>query len=282
MPFARVHRLYLAVRFRIPNLSEPRRFSDLIPLLICTDFSELRTRVSDKIAVRTFIQERGLEHILPEITVLDQPAEVLAQHGKNKPYVLKASNDSGSVLVVNDRTPMMSVENWVERYQLLSAKSFGLKTGEWNYWTLERRCFVEEFLGTADGSLPTDYKFHCVMGEVIFVQVIWDRHHKRPKEACLDWNDGNPQQSMVQLDQDFTIEKLNFQSDRVVEMGFIATRLSQEFRYVRVDLYDIPGRGIVFGEMTNFPRAGNYKGRGDSYWGAKIVENLKTDGFLAP
>jgi hypothetical protein len=56
-----------------------------------------------------------------------------------------------------------------------------------------------------------------------------------------------------------------------IEMMTIAEALASEFRFARVDLYDVGGR-IVFGEITHFPDSGNsrFKPRAYDEWAGKF------------
>ena len=121
----------------------------------------------------------------------------------------------------------------------------------------------------ANGELPMDFKIHCFHGKVEVIQVDIDRftNHKRnfydaswnllPFSWSL-WKDVKPL-----WDTGRNIEKPN----NLDEMIIVAEKLSEAFKYVRIDLYDFDNR-IYFGEITFhhgsgmetiFPKEWNYK-----------------------
>ena len=54
--------------------------------------------------------------------------------------------------------------------------------------------------------------------------------------------------------------------DRLDELVDLAQRLAQDTDFVRVDLYDLPGR-IVFGELSSLPAGGDSPFEPDSFNG---------------
>ena len=145
-------------------------------------------------------------------------------------------------------------------------QTYGLDKGEWAYSYILPCVFAEEFMPG-----PTiDYKFHCCDGQICWTQVIYDRISGHPRE--------------VNVDEKFSSLGIHF-SDNFIpdleppetpvswnEMKELARKLSEGFRYVRVDLYEYRSRPS-FGELTFWPRAGNYKSEGEQ----KLGELLKFD-----
>ena len=101
-----------------------------------------------------------------------------------------------------------------------------------------------------------DYKIHCFNGKPKFIQCIGDRdlaaHTAYQTFFDFEWNDIG-----------WTFEDyphFPYQVDRpknLERMYEIACILSEDFPYVRVDLYNLSGR-ILFGEMTFVPLSGAY------------------------
>lgn len=95
------------------------------------------------------------------------------------------------------------------------------------------------------GAAILDYKFLCFNGIPYYCWVDTDRfsNHKR-NIYDMDWN--------LQPFNQYSYGNSNYDIPRpstFEEMKKIATRLSEGFDHVRVDLYEIDGK-IYFGEMT--------------------------------
>lgn len=119
----------------------------------------------------------------------------------------------------------------------------------WWVKDVKRKILIEQFLETDGDTLPTDYKFYCFSGKILFVKAIYGREktkqtiHYSPQWEKLDHK---------------TVGKINDETAEVsqppglVEMIEIAEKLSKPFKFMRVDLYDVKG-SIYFGELTCYP-----------------------------
>lgn len=97
-----------------------------------------------------------------------------------------------------------------------------------------------------------DYKFFCFNGKVKFFKIDFGRfveHHANYydlKGRILPFGEKG-------IEPDFNhVEKI---PDNLDDMISIAEKLSEGFRFLRVDLYNVYGR-IYFGELTFYPAAG--------------------------
>lgn len=89
----------------------------------------------------------------------------------------------------------------------------------------------------------------------------------QPKEIIL-MPDGEV--TNLRLDHEFEYGNGFILPQQWSEMIRVAERLSEPFKYVRVDLYLAEGK-VKFGEMTFYPKNGNYRGTGQKVLG-KIVD----------
>ena len=99
----------------------------------------------------------------------------------------------------------------------------------------------------------TDYKFFCFNGKPFCIQVDTDRftgHHQNYYD--MEWKSLGVHCSYPE--GDVLVKPKNF--DRMKE---IAAKLSEDFPFVRVDLYNING-DIMFGELTFDMTLGNNLG----------------------
>ena len=116
---------------------------------------------------------------------------------------------------------------------------------------------VEELINSDRRSPPPDYKFHCVDGKVRWLQYIFDRGCDTKEVIVL------PDGSITDIHFDHNmrhVEEFDIPS-QWDQMKQIAERLSNPFKYVRVDMY-LSNDTILVGELTFFPLMGCYKGEG--------------------
>ena len=110
-----------------------------------------------------------------------------------------------------------------------------------------------------DGSL-NDYKFYCFNGNPHFIQVDVDRYtgHSRAYYS-LDWQKldffmvKNTKKKKI-----LPYEKELKPPESLADMVEVVRTLSSDFRFARVDMYDVSGKA-VFGEITFYPSNGGGK-----------------------
>lgn len=116
-----------------------------------------------------------------------------------------------------------------------------------------------------------DYKFYCFNGRPGYCQVIANRQTKE----TIDFYDMNWEHQPFcglnpECENSGTVDKKPAKFD---EMISIATKLSNNIPFVRIDLYYINDK-VYFGEMTFFPSSGFGKftpEKWDEKLGKKIV-----------
>ena len=106
-----------------------------------------------------------------------------------------------------------------------------------------------------EGKVPNDLKFHCINGKVRFIYVSIDREDSDVRIILdPDWKKmemfWNPPSSKA-----FDHNKIPQQPSNLTEMIVVAEKLSRNWKYCRIDLYDVNGQ-VYFGEFTLFPHGG--------------------------
>lgn len=231
----------------------PKSFNDKIQWLKLNDNSEIKTKCSDKYAVRNYISESiGEKFLIPLLGVWESFEEIDFSILPKK-FVLKSNTGSGRIIIFDDNVDLEQLKDTVNKWQRLP---FGYNGMEIQYLPIERKIIAEEFIEEMDGNLH-DYKFHCFNGVPALVEFMGDRDLKRhtSSETWCDI-DFNPLKIKEKESGNFTnyvancIKPENY--DKMVE---IAKTLSAPFKYVRVDLYNVNGQ-IYFGELTFTPDNG--------------------------
>ena len=242
---------------RAPNLEKPSGYNDRIQWLKLYDQMPEHVICCDKWAVRSFVREQiGAQFLLPVFSVASRFEDLLCHF----PSMVKASHDSGSVAAVR------ASHDWAvagEKIRRGLARVYGVKNGEWAYSRIEPCCFTEQLMPDP----VIDYKFHCVEGQIRWVQIISDRKSGRPREVNVsDAGEVLP----FHLDHDFRHELDQPDLPKTwPAMVSVARVLSERFRYVRVDLYSSKG-SVYFGELTFWPKSGCYRTQHDAAFGAML------------
>lgn len=272
--YFKIHLYYFLNLLSFPNLISPKSFNDKIQWLKIFDQKKLYIKTSDKIDVRKFIKDeldsRYDKRFLKIFKQFSDPEDILGEVLPNV-CVLKASHDSGSVFVVKDG---VNKESLIDKLKESKARPHGWVNGEWNYIFIKPKFFIEEYFEPDSGLLPTDYKFHCVDGEVIWVQYIYDRESS-PKEVILSPN-GEPIGVTLdhQMRKGVMLEKPRYWR----EMEVLASKISASFKYSRIDFL-CSSDNFYFGEITLYPLMGFYKGSGQRELGRLMDFSLDTYSF---
>ncbi|MES3006303.1 MAG: ATP-grasp fold amidoligase family protein [Pseudomonadota bacterium] len=272
--YQRIHQLYWLNLHDFPDLVSGQTFNEKVQWLKLFDQDPRMVNLTDKLLLKQHVnQTLGAQHVPKTLHICDRFDDIPFDSLPDQ-FVIKPNHDSGSVRFVHNKHnfPKLSYR-W--RINRAMSRTFGLKGGEWQYWPIHRKLFVEEMLPFDDGSPPSDYKFHCSNGRVLWLQYIFDRGHQT-KEVITD---RNGRVMGVQFDHKMTPVYEFQRPDNWDEMIVIAEKLAADFKYVRVDLYNCQGRLLV-GEMTFTPLNGCYKSEGNHVLGQLLQFDRST--FLPP
>ncbi len=251
------------IRFgRKLDLENPKTLSDKICWIELNTDQTLAARCTDKYAVRSYVEEKGLGDILiplvggPWINASDIDIDSLPER-----FVLKATHGCEMNYICKDKSRL-------DRNDLLN------KAGQWlkedypraciepHYKLVPHRLYSEEFVGVLGDVV--DYKFHCINGEPAFVLTCSNREDSLKLNLYdLDWNPISGLQGAMRNERKIERPK------NLKEMLEVAKTLSLDFDFVRVDLYEADEK-IFFGELTFSPACGVLEYFTDSFvakWG---------------
>jgi hypothetical protein len=253
---------YAKIRYRLEqnqslNLINPSRFTEKIQWIKLYDRTELRKEVADRLRVRRYVSDRiGDKHLVPLHEVCDKLTQKVWASLPDQ-FVLKANHGCEMVKIVRDKTNADYSEfkqitgNW------MATNYFNIGR-EWVYKDLKRTILAEKLLLDENMQIPSDYKFFCFHGEVMIIQIDFDRF-------------GNQKRNLYDRDFNRIEGQLlypNFEGNVTKPAGLdhavdIAEALSKEFSFIRVDLY-IVNSHVYFGELTNYPGNGFIEFRPES------------------
>ena len=228
------------------NLENPQTFSEKIQWLKENDRNPYYVQCADKVLVRDIISKKIGEKYLTQVYGIYNDANEIDFDLLPESFVLKTNHASGQVIVVPDKSKInvQSVKNQLNKW---IHENYYYVTGEWIYKDIQPKIICEELL---DEKI-VDYKFYCFNGMPKFLYIT--THYTGELELNflnLDWTKTEFQYDMFKQFKSIPPKPNNFD-----EMLEIAKSLSQEFTFVRVDLFSVMGK-IYFSELTFYPTGG--------------------------
>ncbi|MGL0818281.1 ATP-grasp fold amidoligase family protein [Vibrio vulnificus] len=238
---------YVCRRREIPNILNPKTLSEkiLYKKLFPTKFEcNLRKLVSDRLAVREYVNKKGTTCILIPIHWSGETITKDVWESLPSKFVIKANHGSKMVKIVDKAEAEFS--EIFELTELWKKTDYYKKGREWVYKDLPRTLLVEEYMTDLSGDVPPDYKFFCLNGKVEFVQLDLSRF-KEHKRNLYDRKFNKLDVKLHFDNGDSVLRPSNY--DEAVR---VAEKLAEDFDFIRVDLYLLES-GVHFGELTNFP-----------------------------
>ncbi|MCD7710030.1 MAG: glycosyltransferase, partial [Porphyromonadaceae bacterium] len=241
---------YFTIRKHLPNFSSPRDISEyLLAEMLKPNFRRFAD-YADKVKVCDYVASKGLISILPQIYGIWDNANEIDFDKLPDTFVLKTNHGCGKHIFCQDKK-MLDIPSIRKKINRLLSKKYSPREPHYRYIT--PKVFAEEYIFDSFGeNLPIDYKILCVKGIPQAILVCTDRNSETnhckflsfsPNWEALNW--------IIQDKSTKTIPR----PIHLEEMLEIAKKLSEDFEFVRVDLYDTSER-IFFGELTFTPHAG--------------------------
>lgn len=257
---------YFVTFGKLPNLKAPSSFNEKINHRILVDSNPLYSLCADKYSIRDYVEKKGLKNILVPVIGVYTRVEDINFDKLPGTFVIKATHSAGWNIIVRD-TDQLNVgkaQRMMKQWLSMDYSRFGYEP---HYKNIEPRIIIEEMLLTSNGKIPADIKIHCFNGAVKkrFIQVDQDRYGKHAQlvydehwqKQHFNWEGGFP--SIANEPKPGNLD----------EILHVADTLSSDFKYVRVDLYNIDSK-IYFGELTFTHRSGFSKFKPQKYddeWG---------------
>ncbi len=234
---------------KLINFKNPKYFGEKIQWLKLNGNLERYTNYADKYKVREFVTKKiGEEYLIPLIGVYGS-TDKIGYEKLPKKCVLKLNTGSGYNMIITDKesTNIKRTNKIINKW--LKEDYYKIKK-EPQYKNIEKKILCEKYIADKEGKLQ-DYKFYCFEGKIEFVEVDFDRFEDhRMNFYDLNWNLLNIRKGNYKnYPKEFSKPK-NF--NKMIE---IAEKLSEDFQFVRVDLYNVDGT-IYFGELTFTPAGG--------------------------
>lgn len=250
------------------NLRNPKSFSEKLQWLKLYDRHPEYTKLVDKVEAKKYVASiAGDKYIIPTLGVWNKVEDIDWLSLPNQ-FVVKATNDSGGVVVCKDKKNL-DVDASIKKLQGLGGRDYTKYNKEYPYHNVPHRFIAEEYMEDESGYELKDYKIFCFDGVPKFLFVATGRQSNDTRFDFYDTDfnhlpieNGHPNADV------WPTKPQNFE-----EMLDVAHKLSMGFPHIRVDLYNIKGR-VYFGELTFFHFSGTTPFN-PREWDYKFGEYLK-------
>lgn len=279
-PRANGKSLFFVVTQKWPNLKNPKTFNEKTTWLKLNDYNEndLVSKCTDKYAVREYIKSKDCAGILNDLYgVYDNFDEINFDKLPNQ-FALKCVHGCAYNIIVKDKSDFdkNSAKKKIEKWQ---KEKYGYATSELQYTKIQPRIIVEKYLCDKNGKMPLDYKFYCMNGKVECILVCSERDEKlKLSYYTKEWK------RLPYEKENWSSKKDILKPKNLAKMIECAEKLSQDFPFVRVDLYNDSGK-IIFGELTFTPArscAPYYSKKGNEELGKLLnLHNVKLQHVIA-
>ncbi len=225
------------------DLNDPKTYNEKIQWIKLNYANPRVTKLSDKLAIRPFIEEKiGKEYLIPLLGVYDKFSDIDFDKLPDR-FALKTNLGSSWNVIVKDKAKLDMFKTRM-KFFLWTHLNFAYTTGyQLQYVPIKPRILAEEYMENEDGSLR-DYKVLTFGGKAHYIWVDTGRyteHHRNFYDT--DWNPAPFEIFKTKLPNEIP-RPVNL--EKMLELAEI---LAHGYPMVRVDFYEVEGK-LYFGEMT--------------------------------
>ena len=219
----------------------------------------LMTICADKYAVREYVTECGLGHLLNEqYGVYDSFEEIDFSKLPEEVYI-KCNHTSGiNALVHKHNLDVYTKKELNEYFNKGLRHNYYWETREWAYKNIKPKLICEKFLVSKNDNPLIDLNFFCFSGKVHLIYY---------NVGLADDKGRHSEGNRAILDEDFRYIKGAYTKMKIIDEKDVhlpnnmeqlkeyAERLSRPFPHARVDFFVING-SVYFGEITFYSASG--------------------------
>ena len=256
---------YYLILHRWPNMKQAKRFTEKIQCYKAFYRNSKMLNCVDKYKVRKYVEEKlGTTKYLNTLYQVCDRADDIDFDSLPNQFVIKTTDggNGDNVLICRNKFTL-DIASTIQKINSWRNKKYYSVSREWAYvGAKQSKVIIEKYLESpenADDSID-DYKFLCYNGKFRFLWVDKNRYSNHCRGF---WNENLCFLENVKSDHP-TFKKAPDLPGNIREMIDVAERLSEDFPFARVDMYNIQGQ-ILFGEITFYPWSGYVQYYPDSF-----------------
>lgn len=244
--------LFYKEKHHLPHFFTPRDYSDYIFRDNLLGKHIKHAFLADKLEVRKYVSERGLEDTLTKLYGSWDDANKIDFDVLPNQFAIKCNHSCGMNIVCYDKAKLNIEETRKQLNNWLHEKHSEFFERHYDY--IKPMIICEELIpNNKDGYFPMDYKIHCAHGKPIYIQCCFDRTSDDVGKRVIyspEWK------NLHYIKNDYHFQDVEVERPKhLEEMLCDATILSKDLDYARVDFYDTDER-VIFGEVTLTPMGG--------------------------
>ena len=265
-------RSLIYTQHRRVNESNLITIQDKLNYLMIHESPDFKSKIVDKILLHNYsIEKLGKDICVPIIKIYNDSSYIKLEDLPDK-FVLKCNHGSAMNIICTNKTKF-DLNMAKQQLNIWKNLNFGLKYYEFQYINIDRKIFAETFL--IDNI--EDFKIYCFHGNPKFIRV--QKHFegmagKVNNYYDLDWKLTDIETGLPGF---FRRPDIIFEKPKNFDLMLdYSKKLSEDFVFVRVDLYNINGK-IYLGEMTFSPSSNGFhlKDRQQSIELGKLIDIRK-------
>jgi hypothetical protein len=232
-----------------PNLRRPRTFNEHVAWKILNDRNPLIPLTTHKVTARDYVAAKGgTDLLLPLYGIWDR-AEDIPWDDLPEQFALKGAHGWQMNLIVRDKAEIDRAAATRQAAAWLAEDHYR-RTGEWGYCNLRPRLMAEALItGDRPSGVPEDFKFYVFRGRARLLSIHLDRGTEQYGYRFYTPDDLRP---LPFMGGGWRGPVPYTPPPEARQLAAIASRLGEDFEFVRVDLY-LAGGKPWFGELTHYP-----------------------------
>ena len=227
------------------NLENPKTLNEKLQWLKLYEWPDnpIAVACGGKYTVREYVENKGCGEYLNDLLYVWDSVDEIDWEALPQQFALKCTHGCRYNIICSDKSKL-DIELAKKKLRKWMKEDFGKFNAEPHYSRMKPQIICDRFLG-AD---ITNYNIFCLNGKPEFISVIEGLSAGKDETLTYYYADGNI--------APFKSEAYPISSKPLPEcietMKSIATKLSEDVPFVRVDFYYVDGR-ILLSEMTFTP-----------------------------
>lgn len=251
------------------DLNNPKTFNEKTQWLKLNDHNPEYKNLVDKKLVKDYIAENlGSQYLIPTLWEGINPNDI-PYDKLPKQFVIKCTHGSHCNIICKDKDKLdiKKTNRKLKKWLKMNWYWYGR---EWVYKDLKPSIIIEKYMEDKKYKELVDYKFYCFNGRPKVIDVCTQRYSE--DVMCETYMDENWNWLGFITKGNGYVP--NFEKPQNLDLMIkIAKKLSKNFKFIRVDLYEINGK-VYFGELT-FYSANGFEELEPEEWNLKLGNMIK-------